>query len=246
MACERLVVDVRPKPSCDQRMTTVPRPIRARLRTAWNATWGSFEHACTHRSPPERSGSSSSPGSGGSGCRGAGRPEARPNRWSNSDGPRPMVTVSCEGPRPIASPVSVGGSRALGAGGSAGRPAVMRAAAAVHSRSSSCTDWRSSTTTSKAAKCRRSCAGVAIPAWWRPVNGTALPATASSSDGRRPDLVPSNPCRGDARSCAGAEQGSPRQRHQLATIVPPTWERGSASASTAWLSLRRCAGVTVE
>ncbi len=58
VACARLVVDVRPKPSCDQRITMTPRPMRARLRTAWNATCGSSAHAWTQRSPPERSGSS--------------------------------------------------------------------------------------------------------------------------------------------------------------------------------------------
>ena len=46
------VDDVRPKPSCDQRTATVPKPMRARLRMAWTATWGSSAQACTHRSPP--------------------------------------------------------------------------------------------------------------------------------------------------------------------------------------------------
>ena len=41
MACALLVEAVRPKPSWNQRMTTVPRPSRARLRTAWKATCGS-------------------------------------------------------------------------------------------------------------------------------------------------------------------------------------------------------------
>ena len=34
------VDDARPKPSCVQRITAAPRPIRARSRTAWNATCG--------------------------------------------------------------------------------------------------------------------------------------------------------------------------------------------------------------
>src|SRR4051812_9688840 len=63
----RLVVAVRPKPSWDQRIATVPRPMRARLRIAWKATWGSSEQAWTQISPPLSAGSSSSPGSGGSG-----------------------------------------------------------------------------------------------------------------------------------------------------------------------------------
>src|SRR3954469_24860947 len=61
----RLVEAVRPKPSCDQRITTVPRPIRARLRIAWKATWGSSEQAWTQRSPPLSSWFSSSAGGGG-------------------------------------------------------------------------------------------------------------------------------------------------------------------------------------
>src|SRR4029077_10685906 len=36
----RLVLAVRPKPSCDQRMTTVPRPIRARVRIGAKTTRG--------------------------------------------------------------------------------------------------------------------------------------------------------------------------------------------------------------
>ena len=56
----RLVVDVRPKPSCDQRIVTVPRPIRAKFRTAWKATWGSSEQAWTQMSPPLSSWFSSS------------------------------------------------------------------------------------------------------------------------------------------------------------------------------------------
>ena len=52
-----------PKPSCDQRITTVPRPRRARFRIAWNAATGSSEQACTHRSPPVRAGSRFSGGS---------------------------------------------------------------------------------------------------------------------------------------------------------------------------------------
>jgi hypothetical protein len=44
----------------------------------------------------------------------------------------------------------------------------------------------------------------------------------------------------------GAEQGAPAERHQRWTIVPPTRESGSASASTAWLRRRRWAASTVE
>ena len=45
------VVEVRPKPSCDQRTATVPKPMRARLRIACTATCGSSAQAWMHRSP---------------------------------------------------------------------------------------------------------------------------------------------------------------------------------------------------
>ena len=57
---------MRPKPSCDQRTATVPKPIRARLRIACTATCGSSAQAWTQRSPSERAGSRSSPGKCGS------------------------------------------------------------------------------------------------------------------------------------------------------------------------------------
>src|SRR6185295_9278231 len=69
----RVVLAVRPKPSWDQRIATVPRPIRARLRIAWKATWGSSEQAWTQMSPPLSPGLSSSAGSGGIGFSAAGR-----------------------------------------------------------------------------------------------------------------------------------------------------------------------------
>ena len=100
VACAVDVDDVRPKPSCDQRITAVPRARRAKLRMTWKATCGSFAHACTHRSPPERSGCSASPGSAGNFSSAAGRCAARPNRSSNRDGPKPTVTVSAEAGRP--------------------------------------------------------------------------------------------------------------------------------------------------
>ncbi len=56
VCCARDVDDVRPYPSWDQRTLTTPKPIRARLRTAWTATCGSLAHACTQMSPPEISG----------------------------------------------------------------------------------------------------------------------------------------------------------------------------------------------
>ena len=69
---------MRPKPSCDQRTDTVPKPIRARLRIACTATCGSSAHACTHRSPPERAGSRSSPGKCGRSRSASGLPVGQP------------------------------------------------------------------------------------------------------------------------------------------------------------------------
>ncbi len=63
---------MRPKPSCDQRTATTPKPSRTRLRTAWTATCGSSAQAWRQRSPPLRAGSSRSPvkaGRSSSACR---------------------------------------------------------------------------------------------------------------------------------------------------------------------------------
>src|SRR4029450_538230 len=48
------VDDVRPKPSCDHLIAARPNAMRARLRTACTATWGSSAQAWTHRSPSDR------------------------------------------------------------------------------------------------------------------------------------------------------------------------------------------------
>ena len=170
------VVEVRPKPSCDQRTETVPKPIRARLRIACTATCGSSAQAWMQRSPYERAGSSVSAGKCGSVRSAAGCRSARPNRSlpssvRNSDGPKPKVIVSPLGGSPIASPVSSGGvleAPSTGPTVPAGLPAVIRSAASVHCWSSA-TSWsRSSVVTSNAAKCSRSWAGVTMPAWCAP------------------------------------------------------------------------------
>ena len=112
--CAVVVVEVRPKPSWDQRTATVPKPIRARLRIAWTATCGSSAQAWTQRSPPVRAGSRTSAGKCGSGrsasgCRSAMPKRSRPSSSRNSPGPNPKVIVSPLGGSPIASPVSSGG-----------------------------------------------------------------------------------------------------------------------------------------
>jgi hypothetical protein len=76
------------------------------------------------------------------------------------------------------------------------------------------------------------------------MEGGRIPVRSVLGRRRGPDLVSGDPRRREPAGRAGADQGAPRERHQRA-IVPPTFESGSASASTAWLSSRRCAGVTV-
>ncbi len=159
---------MRPKPSCEYRMITVPRPMRAKLRMTWNATWGSFEQACTQMSPLLRLGSSASVGSSGRGANAAGRLSARPKRSSKNEGPKPTVIVSWAGSSPKASPVSTGGDIGLPSTAPTARPWVMRLAAAAQAPSMARTSSRSKEVMSKAAKANRSCAGVAMPAWCAP------------------------------------------------------------------------------
>jgi hypothetical protein len=109
VACVRLVDEVRPKPSWDQRTVATPKAVRARLRMAWTATCGSLAHAWMAMSPPLRSGSRSSPGKCGSGRNASGNCLASPKRSlpspsRNRLGPKPMVMVSWEGGSPIALP----------------------------------------------------------------------------------------------------------------------------------------------
>lgn len=108
-----VVDDVLPKPSWDQRIAVRPMPILARLRMACTATCGSSAHAWTHRSPPLRDLSRLSPGNFGKSTSAAGRRPSRPKRsFANSEGPKPTVSVSRDGLRPSASPVSSGGASA--------------------------------------------------------------------------------------------------------------------------------------
>ena len=231
--CDVEVVEVRPNPSCDQRTATVPKPIRARLRTAWKATCGSSEHAWTQISPRERCGSSWSPGKCGRSRSASGRRSASPNRSRprpsrNIPGPKPKVIVRPPGARPIASPVSSGGARgapSVGPIGPAGRPWVIRSAARVHAFSSA-TSWaRECVVMSNAAKWSRSWAGVTMPAWCVPrkgyvvARGGASPprpsayASADSEAGGHP---------GDGR--AAADQAASRDLHPavLRAAPPPS------------------------
>ena len=171
VACARLVDDGAPEAELrPAHASPTPRPMRARLRTAWKATCGSSAHACTQRSPPLRAGSSSSPGSAGrsrSGCRplvGAARSAS-----SNSDGPEAEgdrqprrrqaerlagVLRAAPSASPLAPPTGAPGRHPRGGAGPVAQQLAQVAA-------------RTPSSTSKAAKCSRSCAGVAMPAWWR-------------------------------------------------------------------------------
>src|SRR5437764_3326313 len=164
-------------------------------------------------SPPERAGSSISPGSGGRSTNAAGRRGASPKRSSNSDGPNPTVTVRCVGGRPTASPVSAGGISSACESPGTMTPRVMASAAAVQVLSSL---WRSSrrvVVRSNAAKARRSWMSVVIPAWWtswkatiwlelvaallaQPASPTPaalmIPSPATPPSRRRRDSLPAN------------------------------------------------------
>jgi hypothetical protein len=186
------VLDVRPKPDCDHRRSTTLRPMRVRLRMAWKHTCGSLPQACTATSPSLREGSSSSPAKAGMATSGAGLRAATRNGSpgrSNNDAPNPNVTVSDEGPRSSASPVSSGGASWSVLSVPTGRPAVMRREARVHSCSMPTSSSRSSVSTSYDANRSRDCAGVTIPAWCSPGKGTIgvsaaapdVPSTATSA-----------------------------------------------------------------
>src|SRR3954454_23208510 len=237
------VDDVRPKPSCDQRTLTTPWPMRARLRTACTATCGSLAQAWTHRSPPLRAGSSSSPWNGGRACSGSGRRAAMPKRSRpsavvNSVGPKPTVRVRPEAGSPMASPVSSRGAYSLPATapiGPASCPAVIRRAAAVQSWSSLTRTSRSSVMTSKATKCSRSCCGVVIPAWWRPVKAMASDADDALSGGvsvARAMVPPATPPTATPAAPIPARPNSRRRE------IPRAGWSVAVSCSLMWLLLR--------
>ena len=204
LAWARLVDEVRPKPSCDHRITAVPRASRAKLRIAWNATCGSSAHACTPTSPSDRSGSSSSPAKAGRGASAAGRRSVSPNRRSNIEGPKPAVMVSRAGRSPTASPVSARGRR--GVAGDAvdartGRPLVMSRRRDCPLRRSSSMSARRVVVRSKARKRADPGRASTMPAWWAPSNGkvagpVAATSTVPAPSGPRRRLVPDEPAEG--------------------------------------------------
>ena len=111
-------------------------------------------------------------------------PVAAVARPGTVPGPKPKVRVRPPGVRPIASPVSSGGTSgapSVGPTGPAGSPWVIRSAAVVHAFSSDTSCARERVVTSNAAKCSRSWAGVTMPAWCSPRNGYVVGAPAAAS-----------------------------------------------------------------
>ena len=183
---------------------------------ACTATCGSSAHAWMQRSPPLRSGCSASPRNARQRLEGrrTARREAEPvgavEASVNRPGPKPNVIV-----RPLAGrPERLAGvdrRSVVGAADGAALarprgPAVRRAAASVHSVSSSTSPARSRVSlTSNAAKCRRSCAGVddarLVRAEERVGGCRGTRARAAGSAGRGD---------GDARSARRADRGARR------------------------------------
>ena len=242
VTCALSVLDVRPKPDCDQRSTTLPRPMRVRLRIAWNATCGSLAHACTTRSPPLRAGSISSPAKTGRSTSASGRCACSPKRStpsrSKSVAPNPNVTVSDAALRPSLSPVSSGGASGSVLSSPTGRPAVMRRAARVHSRSMSTRSFLSLVVTSNDAMSNLSCAGVTMPAWCGPWNGTIPSSTDAAAGGAARTSVPRVVAVATSAP-APAAPATPRNRRRLTAPAPLMCSRSASPPSRAARPARR-------
>ena len=208
-------VDVRPKPSCDQRITTRAaadpgevadrvegdlRVVGAGLDAEVAAASARVELVAGQRAAAARS---------------AGGPLRRRARSglavrSNSVGPEAERDVSRAGGRPSASPVSSGGA----AGSSLpsarrARPAVIRARRRrPRAQQRRAAPRGASLVRSNAAKCSRSCAGVAIPAWCAPWNGDRRRRGVGASASPRE--------RDDAAARRSADPAAPRRRREQA------------------------------
>ena len=244
--------DVRPKPSCVQRTDAMPRPMRARLRNAWNATCGSSAHACTQMSPPQRAGSRlvarrtrggrrAPPGAARRGRSG------RRRRATNSAAAEPERDRERRRRQPDRLAGVVG--RSAGVVGRSGRPAGPRSSARAAAR-----PLLAATSASVVAvvggeveRARRAdgpAPGVAMPAWCAPWNGDdgvaasaapSLPAddvrTADARDAAAGDREPRRAAEHRRRRRRAVASVRGRRRHS--TISGATFESGSASASTA-------------
>ena len=183
---------------------------------ACTATCGSSAQAWTHRSPPLRAVSRLSPGNFGRSTSASGRPSGRaPNRLveqrraeadrerqpGRASGPAPRRCRPA-GPRPDR---RTRPRRPLPGGHPPRPPPSSPSAAATNSS-------RSSVFTSNAAKCSRSCTGVAMPAWCAPWNGTAAPVSAPAGSTSSP-YGPSPPHRRPRRRRARARHRPSRSAH---------------------------------
>ncbi len=196
-----------------------------------------------------------SPGKWGRSTSASGRREASPNRSSNSDAPKPTVSVSRCAVTSSASPVSSGGASGEPptAPSPTGRPAVSSRAATVQSCSSERSPSTSDAVTSNAAKCRCACTDVATPAWWAPWNGTtgsdrpgAAGVAPGAGDGTdRDGGHPGRPDAEGAEETAAADVLAGHRTPQPAAAAA-SCDSGSPSASTARASSCRCGSATVS
>ncbi len=157
---------------------------------------------------------------------------------SNSEAPTPKVSVSDAAASPSASPVSVGGAsgfRLTAPPGVVSAPATMRSAAAVHFRSRARTWAGSFVVRSSATKCSRSWAGVMMPAWCWPRNGTT-PAGAGSAAGVPTAYPAAAPTPASATPAPVQPSNRRRDRPPAGRAGSSTWPwSGSAGASrTRW------------
>ena len=236
--------------------------MRARLRTAWNATCGSSAQACTQRSPPERVRVELVARQRGRAVASERRPPRRRARSGlaaarTAPARSPNVIVSRAAGRPSASPVSSGGASAVaGRRPDRTRPRSSAPRRRVQARSRS----RSSLARSTVDVERRE---------HQPVlrrRGDARLVLAVERDGRprrapgassllAPSAYPTPPpsATPSAPPPAAAAAGGGRARRParlLGSLTPqlrpwpPPCESGSASASTAADSWRRSSGVS--
>ena len=184
---------------------------------------GSSAQACTHRSPSLRAGSSWSAGKWGSrsstpgaGRRGrTGRARRRPRR-----APARSRTSGSAARRTARPPRRCRGAERCTAPGRRLRPAA-RPSAARRPPSIAAAEPparpRSSVVTSKAAKCSRSWAGVRMPAWCRPWNGTTWRPRRARRPGRCRPLRRRRPARCRPRHRA-ARAGTPPNGRPLGAV----------------------------
>ena len=239
----RLVVDVRPKPSCGPAHR---RPCRAAMRTrlwnAWNATCASSAQHCTEMSPSLRSGSRfSPPPNGGMSTSGpgvgararAGRaPVVDEHAATEADGDREVRARD----RPIASPVSSGAASAfVGSTGPTGSPRSARSRRSVHSGAASRSASRSCIEVERAVE-QALLRGRDDPGLVRAVEGDASSSPRTRRRARRESLPRSQPA---GRPADGRELPSSLVAGALGAMASRHLETTSGRPSTARRRARR-------